>query len=128
MNPTQSQKEQFQATTMLTWGGDIASESTFYRVLKANKLLTPRRRERSYKRPGTQKTTAPNQVWFWDISQLPTSIKGRHLYLYMMMDIFSRKIVGADIFEQESGEQAAELLQRCIWKEKCAGKKIILHL
>ncbi len=113
--------------TLADRGIYIASESTFYRVLKANKLLTPRRRERSYKRPGAQKTTAPNQVWSWDSSYLPTPIKGRHLYLYMMMDIFSRKIVGADVFEQESGEQAAELLQRCIWKEKCAGKKIILH-
>ena len=43
------------------------------------------------------------------------------------MDIFSRKIVGAEVFQQELGEHAADLLQRTTWKEKCVNKGVVLH-
>ena len=108
----------------------IASESTFYRVLKANHQLTNRTRSMpkgSHKKPRAQRATTPNQVWTWDISYLPSSVKGRHYYLYMIVDIFSRKIVGAEVYEQELGEHAASLLQRAIWSEKCVNNKLVLH-
>lgn len=108
----------------------IASEATFYRILRNQNQLMNRSRAKSkgsYKRPPSQKATAPNQVWSWDISYLPSRVKGKHYYLYMITDIFSRKIVGSEVFEQELGEHAAELLQRTIWREKCATSKVVLH-
>lgn len=108
----------------------IASESTFYRVLSASGLLTHGLRARPKnvrKRPESQKATGPNQVWSWDITYLPNRIKGRYFYLYMIIDIYSRKIVGAEIYEKESSEYAATLLQRTVWTEKCISKNIVLH-
>ncbi|EDY1998431.1 transposase family protein [Salmonella enterica subsp. diarizonae] len=52
---------------------------------------------------------APNQVWSWDISYVPSRVKGQHFYLYMIVDIFSRKIIAAEVFDCESGEYAADL-------------------
>jgi len=108
----------------------IASESTFYRVLRASGLLSHRSRtgsKKPRKRPEEQKATGPNQVWSWDITYLPGPIKGRYFYLYMIIDIYSRKIVGAEIYDQESSEYAATLLQRTVWAEKCISKNIVLH-
>jgi transposase InsO family protein len=107
----------------------IASESTFYRVLKEHSQLKRRGGSASIIRakPKAQKATKPNQVWSWDISYLPSITKGEHYYLYVIMDIFSRKIVGAEVFQQELGEHAADLLQRTTWKEKCVNKGIMLH-
>ncbi|MCT8342326.1 IS3 family transposase [Photorhabdus kleinii] len=113
--------------TLADKGIYIASEATFYRILKVNKRLTRRRRENQYKRPDALKAVSPNQVWSWDISYLPSWIKGQHFYLYMILDIFSRKIVAAEVFLNESGEHAANLLQRAVWSEKCSIQNIILH-
>ncbi|EPN8460862.1 IS3 family transposase [Vibrio cidicii] len=108
----------------------IASESTFYRVLKANNQLGKRTRNQagtSPSRPKVQKACKPNQVWSWDISYLPSKIRGKHYYLYLIMDIFSRKVVGAEVYDQDLGEYAAELLQRTTWREKCVQGNITLH-
>ncbi|EAN8329406.1 IS3 family transposase [Salmonella enterica] len=108
----------------------IASESTFYRVLRASGLLAHRSRTRpkkTRKRPDEKRATGPNQVWSWDITYLPSKIKGKHFYLYMILDIYSRKIVGAEVYEKEKSEYAAALLQRTVWSEKCSGKNIVLH-
>lgn len=59
---------------------------------------------------------------------LTINYEGEHYYLYVIMDIFSRKIVGAEVFQQELGEHAADLLQRTTWKEKCVNKGIVLTL
>lgn len=101
----------------------IASESTFYRVLKSENQLTRRSRECQYKRPDVLKAVAPNQVWSWDISYLPSWVRGQHFYLYMIIDIYSRKIIAAEVFTSETGEHAAELLQRAVWNEKCSSSK-----
>ena len=73
-------------------GSYIASESTFYKVLKEAKQLTHRGREqRKHKRPiSTHKATRANQVWMWDITYLNGPIKGMHYYLYMFSDLYSR--------------------------------------
>ncbi|MGQ3665297.1 IS3 family transposase [Citrobacter braakii] len=105
----------------------IASESTFYRVLKSASQLTRRSRECQYKRPDVLKAVAPNQVWSWDISYLPSWVRGQHFYLYMIMDIYSRKIIAAEVFTSETGEHAAELLQRAVWNEKCSSSNLVLH-
>ncbi|EJB7648029.1 transposase family protein [Salmonella enterica] len=69
----------------------------------------------------------PNQVWSWDISYVPSRVKGQHFYLYMIVDIFSRKIIAAEVFNCESGEYAADLLQRAVWNEKCSSRNLVLH-
>jgi len=78
-------------------------------------------------KPKAQIATKPNDVWSWDISYLATQTRGQHYYLYLIVDIFSRKIVGADVYDQELGELAADFLQRTIWSEKCVNKGPVLH-
>jgi putative transposase len=80
-----------------------------------------------YKKPTTHTTSKPNQLWSWDITYLPSVVNGMHFYLYMIVDIFSRKIVGAEVHDSETGQHASELLQRSIWSEQCSGKGLVLH-
>jgi transposase InsO family protein len=93
----------------------IASESTYYRILRSEGLL----KHRSESKPGSKrhkpeelKATGPDQVWSWDITYLLTSIKGIYYYLYMFEDIWSRAIIGWDIYEEESAELASSLMAR----------------
>lgn len=111
-------------------GQYIASESSFYRVLKANDQLTHRGKAKPKghcTKPKGYKATGPNQVWTWDISYCPSTVIGQFFYLYMIIDIFSRKIVGWEVYESESGEHAAELLERSLWAEKCVKQNVVLH-
>jgi len=111
-------------------GKYIASESTFYRVLKAEGLLCHRGRDKpkgSVKKPTSHTALAANEVWRWDISYLPSVVVGQYFYLYMIEDIYSRKVVGWEVHQVESGEFAAELLERSIWSEKCVKKSLVLH-
>jgi len=108
----------------------IASESSFYRVLKANKLSAHRgraKRKGTYKKPGSYQAVEPNQIWTWDITHLPAIVVGMKFYLYMIVDIFSRKIVGAEVYDSENGEKASDLLQRSVRVEKCDSKGLVLH-
>ena len=71
-----------------------------------------------------------NQVWSWDISYLPTSVKGIWLYLYLVVDIWSRKVVAWDVEQSESAELAAQLVSRACLKErisKIRSQPLILH-
>lgn len=108
----------------------IASESSFYRVLKAEKLVRHRGRAKAhgtYARPTSYTVAAPNRLWSWDITHLPSKVKGRRFYLYMITDVFSRKVVGAEVHERESGQHASALLQRSVWREKCNSRQLVLH-
>lgn len=111
-------------------GTYIASESSFYRVLKSEGLLNHRGRA---KKPGKQAAptshcaTAANQVWSWDITYCPTTVKGKFFYLYMIEDIFSRKIVGYEVYTEECGELAAALLYRTVLREQCFNRPLVLH-
>jgi putative transposase len=60
----------------------------------------------------------PNQVWSWDITYLPTMVRGIWLYLYMVFDVWSRKVVAWDVAAVESAEIAAELVQRACLRER----------
>ncbi|MGH8336189.1 MAG: hypothetical protein ACRETL_05055 [Gammaproteobacteria bacterium] len=95
-------------------GRYVASESTFYRVLRAENQLAHRRPERAAQKrskPRAVCATEPNQLYSWDISYLPTVIRGLYFYLYIFLDIFSRKIVAAQVYAEESGEHASEVLK-----------------
>lgn len=108
----------------------IASEASFYRVLRAagqNHRRGRARRPSKMKPPRSFEAKGPCQVWSWDITWLPGPIAGRFFYLYLLLDIWSRKIVGWEIHERETSEYAAALLERTIWAENCVTHPIVLH-
>ncbi len=112
-------------------GKFIASESTFYRILRAANQLHHRGRTakpNSTKRPEPYTANGPNQLWSWDITYLASTIKGRFFYLYLFMDIYSRKIVGWEVYENESSEQAADVLRKTRLKEALPiNHELVLH-
>lgn len=111
-------------------GRYVASESTFYRILREENPLTHRRSERpaqSRTKPRALSATAPNQLYSWDITYLPSTIRGQFFYLYLFMDIFSRKIVGWQVYEEESSALASDLLRDLCRREGIQPKQLILH-
>jgi putative transposase len=92
-----------------------ASFSTVYRVLKARNLMTARGPSRPHnghsKAPVRKDLTGPNQRWCWDISYLPTFQKGEYLYLYLLLDEWSRKAVQWRIHWQQTAEESRHLLE-----------------
>lgn len=108
----------------------IASESSFYRVLKANDQLKHRQKSKptkQIKKPKALVATGPNQLYSWDITYLPTLVKGVFLYLYLVMDIYSRKIVGWQVYDRESSALAADLMKDICLQEGVARDQVILH-
>lgn len=111
-------------------GRYIASESSFYRILKEAGQLHHRGRAQAPKRvrkPKSYKATAPNQVWSWDITFLATTIVGIFYRLYLVMDIYSRKIVGWEIHENETADNAALLIRKACLTEGINGQSLVLH-
>ena len=111
-------------------GEYIASESTFYRVLRDAKQLKHRQASRPATvrhKPKALQATAPNQLYSWDITYLPTEIKGMFFYLYMIMDIYSRKIVGWEVHLMESAELGAALVHKAVLSERCLLNPPVLH-
>jgi len=113
-------------------GRYLASESSFYRVLKAAGQTTHRGRAKAPRKgrpPTTHIATAPNQVWCWDMTYLPAVVTGRWLYLYLILDLFSRKIVGWEVQEQDSADHAAHLVRRTALAEGLHGTpgRPVLH-
>jgi transposase InsO family protein len=107
----------------------IASESSFYRVLRAADQLKHRGKAKpaTHRRPEAIKADGPNQLWSWDITYLPTAIKGMFFYLYMIMDVYSRKIVGWEVFNTESADNASLLIRKTCLKEKIGSNPLVLH-
>jgi transposase InsO family protein len=107
----------------------IASESSFYRILRTENQLLHRGHSnpRTHRKPDQFIATKPNQVWSWDISYLPAQISGLYFYLYLVMDIYSRKIVGWSIHEKELSEYSACLIEQACHDEKISRNQIVLH-
>jgi putative transposase len=108
----------------------LASESTMYR-LQRRYGLRKRRRHASRTHVNRAKTahcaTGPNEVWSWDITWLPTVIRGSFLKLYMVLDVWSRRIVGWDVHRTESAEHAAGLIDRIADELGVDPAGIVLH-
>lgn len=116
--------------TLLDEGVYIASESTYYRVLKANEQVNHRGRSRHVtvrSKPDAYQAKGPNEIWSWDITYCASVVKGQFYYLYMFEDIYSRKIVGYEVHERECGELAAQLMQRNMLREQCFNQPLVLH-
>ena len=79
------------------------------------------------KPPTTFAASGPCQVWAWDITWLPSVVRGRWYYLYLVEDVFSRKIAGAEVHETENGGLAAALMQRTVLHERCYRHPLVLH-
>jgi len=110
----------------------VASESSFHRVLRAAGQAGHRGRARAPRRsrpPTTHVATAPNQVWCWDMSFLPAVVTGQWFYLYLILDLYSRKIVGWEAHAEDSADHAAHLVRRTALAEGVLGAlaKPVLH-
>ena len=90
----------------------LASESTFYRLLHSEGQMTFREpsKPRTPREVPMLRATAPNQVWSWDITYLPSTRRGTFYYLYLAVDIWSRKIVGYEVHEEESMQLASSFI------------------
>lgn len=110
----------------------VASESTFARVLRAAGQAAHRGRAKAPKKvrpPTTHIATAPRQVWCWDMTYLPSWVIGRWFYLYLILDLYSRKIVGWELHDTDDSDHAAHLVRRTALAESIAGlaNKPVLH-
>ena len=111
-------------------GTYIASESSFYRVLHEADEQHHRGRSRkphAFNPPQGYCATGPNQVWSWDITWLPAPIRGMFFYLYMIMDVYSRKVVAWEVHPMESADLGASLLHKAILSEGCLLDPPVLH-
>ena len=113
-------------------GRYVASESSFHRVLRAEGQSGHRGRAQAPRRsrpPTTHVATEPNQVWCWDMTYLPAQVTGRWFHLYLILDLYSRKIVGHEVHEEDSADHAAHLVRRTALAEGilAALDKPVLH-
>lgn len=107
----------------------VASESSFYRVLHEEELMAHRSpvRPASKSKPRSHVATGPCQVWSWDITYLRASVRGTFYYLYLMLDIWSRKVVGWEVHEEESMDLASELAVKASAAEGVKRDALVLH-
>jgi transposase InsO family protein len=110
----------------------LASESSFQRVLRAHGQMQHRGRAkppRASRPPTTHVATAPRQVWCWDMTYLPAEVVGRWFYLYLILDVYSRKIVGFEVHDSDDAVHAAHLAKRTALAEgiHAMANKPVLH-
>jgi transposase InsO family protein len=109
-------------------GAYIGSESTFYRILRKNNMLEHRQQSRPAqprKKPEELIAQGPKQVWSWDITYMRSKIRGLFFYLYLHMDIWSKKIVGWSVEEKEDGQIAADVFAETCLRNDAEG--VYLH-
>jgi transposase InsO family protein len=110
----------------------LASESSFSRVLRAQGQSAHRGRAkapRAVRAPTTHIATAPCAVWCWDMTYLPASVIGLWFHLYLILDLYSRKIVGWEVHDSDDADHAAHLVRRTALAEGIAAlsTKPVLH-
>lgn len=108
----------------------VASESTLYRLLREAGHMTHRRFERAPRKiskPRALGATQADQIYCWDITYLPAQVRGSFFYLYLFVDVFSRKIVGWQVFDCESAELASQLLIDICQRQGIEPGQITVH-
>jgi putative transposase len=110
----------------------VASEASFHRVLRDHGQMQPRGRARPPRTvgpPSTHVATAPGQVWCWDVTFLKAQVQGRWFYLSLILDLWSRKIVGYEVHETDQAEHAAHLVRRTALAESIHARPLrpVLH-
>jgi len=115
--------------TLLDEGVYVASISTFYRLLRRAGESKERRRQASH--PASVKpellASAPNQVWSWDISKLRGPAKWTYYYLYVILDIYSRYVVGWMVATRESAALADVLIRQTCAKQHIGAGHLTIH-
>ena len=82
---------------------------------------------RTLKKPRALVASAPNEIYSWDITYLPTQVRGQFVYLYLVMDVYSRKIVGWQVYDAESSALAADLMTDICQREGILRNQVSLH-
>ena len=110
-------------------GKYIASESTFYRILREANQLAHRQRSRpaAHRRPKEKTATGSRQVWSWDITYLRSTIRGQFFFLYLILDVWSRKIIAATVFSKECGQNSALLFVEAFHRHGVDPNSLTLH-
>lgn len=114
---------------LLDQGTYLCSIRTMYRILKTHAEIKERRNQLShprYQRPELL-ATAPNQVWSWDITKLRGPVKWTYYYLYVILDIFSRYVVGWMVAERELAALATKLICETCQKQKIEPGQLLIH-
>ena len=107
----------------------LGSESTIYRILRELKMNTHRQASKPSQKSSLMPLSAngPNQLWSWDITYLPSKVRGHFYYLYMVMDLYSRKAVACQVYDTESGDLAADLITDGCIREGIPKDQVTLH-
>lgn len=115
--------------TLADEGRYLASESSFYRILREENQPARRGRARTpCARPVPRHcATAPNQLYARDITYLPGPIAGTFFFLYLMLDVYSRKIVAHEVHDAESAEYAAQLIEQAVLREGTLSSALVVH-
>ena len=115
--------------TLLDEGHYLCSERTMYRILAAEQPVRERRNQLTHPRYTKPEllATAPNQTWSWDITRLLGPKRWTYFYLYVLLDIFSRYVVGWMVAERESAALAATLIEQSCLKQAIAPQVLTLH-
>jgi putative transposase len=115
--------------TLLDEGTYVCSVSTMYRLLRKHQALRERRRvlrHPKYKRPELL-ATGPNQLWSWDITKLKGPGKWTYYYLYVIIDVYSRYVVGWCVAYRESAELAEQLILDACLQQGIERGQLIVH-
>ncbi len=107
----------------------VASESTFYRIMKEESLTAHRghSKPRVVEKPMAYEAVKPNQIYSWDITYLQSCVRGQFYYLYLFLDIFSKKIVGWNIHAAQDSSLSALLLEEICINEKINKNQLVVH-
>ena len=115
--------------TLLDEGQYLCAERTMYRILAANQPVRERRNQRShpcYTKPELV-ATGLNQTWSWDITRLRGPKRWTSFYLYVLLDIFSRCVVGWMVADRENAALAATLIEETCLKQGIEPQVLTLH-
>ncbi len=115
--------------TLLENGRYLCSTSTMYRLLRKNNAVHERRQTRRHPTYEAPQLLAqkPNEVWSWDITKLPGLRKFEYYHLYVMLDIYSRRVIGWMVAERESGTLAGEFIRDCCAREGIPRGSLTIH-
>lgn len=115
--------------TLLDEGTYLCSVRTMYRILERHGEVRERRNQRRhppYSKPELLASGA-NQVWSWDITKLKGAQKGTYFYLYVIIDIFSRYVVGWMVAHRESTDLATRLIDQTCERQAIAPAQLTIH-
>lgn len=115
--------------TLLDEGKYLCSERTMYRVLAENAQVRERRAQRRHPHYTAPQllATMPNQVWSWDITKLLGPQKWTYFHLYVILDVFSRYVVGWLVADKESAALAKKLIEECCERQQIEPGKLTVH-